>query len=72
MSVKSVLFNASNSNAGQWIQVIFHCLHAKAAYKIAKVIRLSGMMLVVFVKEELGPFIKNVAAQTIGTGLLGN
>lgn len=42
MGVKSVLFNAPNTNHAQWLQVVFHCLHAKAAYKIARVIRLSG------------------------------
>lgn len=29
------------------------------------------MMLTVFVKEEHSPYIKNIAAQTIGTGLMG-
>ena len=71
MGYASVLFNSPNTNYRQWIQVVFHNLHTKGSYKIAKYIQLSGMMLIVFVKEEHCPYIRNIAAQTVGTGLIG-
>ena len=71
MGVKSVLFNAPNANYAQWIQVVFHNLHTKGCYKIAYFTQLSGMMLTVFVKEEHCPYIRKIAAQTVGTGFMG-
>ena len=36
-----------------------------------KLIRLIGMMLVVFVKKELQEHVSDIAACTVGTGILG-
>ncbi|CAK9295175.1 unnamed protein product [Gordionus sp. m RMFG-2023] len=34
-------------------------------------VRLVGMMLVIFVKKDILPFISDIASETLGTGLLG-
>ena len=51
-----------------WIQQIFHSFHPKAKYKIAQFQKLGGMMLVVCVRDIHADSIRNVAAQTVGTG----
>ena len=55
----------------EWIQHTFHSLHPKAKYKIVNWSRLSGMLLIVCIKECYVNDIKNVAIQTVGTGSLG-
>ena len=55
----------------EWIQHTFHSLHPKAKYKIVNWSRLSGMLLIVCIKECYMNDIKNVAIQTVGTGSLG-
>ena len=46
-------------------------MHIKAEYVKVKLIRLIGMMLVIFVKKELQEHVSDVAACTVGTGILG-
>ena len=36
-----------------------------------KLIRLVGMMLIVYVKEDHVKFISNVTAEQVGTGIMG-
>ena len=51
-----------------WIQQIFHSCHPKAKYKIAHYQKLGGMMLLVCVRDIHVDSVRNVAAQTVGTG----
>uniref|UniRef100_A0AAY5E9H4 phosphoinositide 5-phosphatase n=1 Tax=Electrophorus electricus TaxID=8005 RepID=A0AAY5E9H4_ELEEL len=53
-----------------WIDAVERSLHPKAKYKRARIIRLVGMMLVVFVKKEHVSHIREVAAECVGTGLM--
>lgn len=54
----------------EWFQACFAALHPDAKYVKVKLIRLIGMMLIVFVKKELEQYVCNIAAETVGTGIL--
>ncbi|MED6276311.1 hypothetical protein CHARACLAT_001807 [Characodon lateralis] len=54
-----------------WITAVERSLHRKAEYKRIRVIRLVGMMLVVFVKKKHKKNIKELAAEHVGTGIMG-
>ena len=54
-----------------WLQQTFNSFHPKAKYKIAKWMRLTGIMLIVCVREDKCHAIRNISAQTVGTGGLG-
>lgn len=55
----------------EWLEAVKNGLHPKAEYRMVRLTRLIGMMLIVFVKEEHTEHIKNVAADTVGTGIMG-
>ncbi|XP_054718871.1 type II inositol 1,4,5-trisphosphate 5-phosphatase-like [Uloborus diversus] len=55
----------------EWLQAVKAGLNPSVKYKMVKLIRLVGMMMIVFIKEELAEHVKNVAAETVGTGLMG-
>lgn len=69
LSKEAFLFNDSNREQ-EWLHICQASLHPKANYVKIKLVRLVGMMLIVFVKKELEPFVTNVAAETVGTGLM--
>jgi hypothetical protein len=46
-------------------------LHPGAKYVQLKLVRLVGMMLIVYVKDHLRKLIKHETAEWCGTGLLG-
>ena len=70
LSKEAFVFNESPKEE-DWLRVVSNSLHPKATYKKARLIRLVGMMLIVFVKKEHAPFVKNIAAETVGTGIMG-
>lgn len=55
----------------EWLEAVKAGLNSSVNYKMVKLIRLVGMMMIVFIKEELAEFVKNVAAETVGTGIMG-
>lgn len=69
LSKEAYLFSDSIREQ-EWLHICHVSLHPKAKYVKLKLIRLVGMMLIVFIKEELKPFVTNVAAETVGTGLM--
>ncbi|XP_013418974.1 inositol polyphosphate 5-phosphatase OCRL-1 [Lingula anatina] len=62
---------AESQREQEWFAAVRQGLHPQAAYKKLCLIRLVGMMLILFVKKELTHHIKKVKAEQVGTGLLG-
>ncbi|KAG9510966.1 Very long-chain specific acyl-CoA dehydrogenase, mitochondrial, partial [Fragariocoptes setiger] len=69
LSREAFLFN-DTPREGEWLQACAKSLHPKASYVKVKLIRLIGMMLIVFVRKELEKYVTNVAAETVGTGIM--
>jgi phosphatidylinositol-bisphosphatase len=55
----------------EWLRRCVAGLHPNGHYKMVKLVRLMGMMLVVFATDELSKNIKKVDAGTVGTGIPG-
>ncbi|XP_055368394.1 inositol polyphosphate 5-phosphatase OCRL isoform X2 [Betta splendens] len=64
-------FYMDSSKEQLWVEAVENCLLKKARYKKIWIIRLVGMMLMVFVKKNLKNHIKEVAAEHVGTGIMG-
>ncbi|RWS22603.1 Type II inositol-1:4:5-trisphosphate 5-phosphatase-like protein, partial [Leptotrombidium deliense] len=70
LSKEAFLFN-DTPREEEWLQACVHSLHPNAEYAKVKLVRLIGMMLVVFIKKELQEYVTNIGAETVGTGILG-
>ncbi|XP_015123931.1 inositol polyphosphate 5-phosphatase OCRL-1 [Diachasma alloeum] len=70
LSKEAFLFN-DTPREEEWRQVVTRSLHPKGKYKQIALVRLVGMMLIVFAQEAHLPFIKNVCVDTVGTGIMG-
>jgi len=68
---KEVFLFGESAREDEWLQACSISLHPKSIYVKLKLIRLIGMMLIVFIKKELEEFVSNIAAETVGTGILG-
>jgi len=55
----------------EWSRAVAAGLHPAATYVMVRLVRLVGMMLLVYTKQEHEQFITNVAVDTVGTGIMG-
>lgn len=49
---------------------VLNSVHPKAKYKKVRLVRLVGMMLIVLVQEKHLAYVRNVAVDTVGTGIM--
>ncbi|XP_015590304.1 inositol polyphosphate 5-phosphatase OCRL-1 isoform X2 [Cephus cinctus] len=70
LSKEAFLFN-DTLREEEWRQVVTKFLHPKGTYYQVAIVRLVGMMLIIFAQEVHKPFIKAVSVHTVGTGIMG-
>ncbi|XP_056455952.1 inositol polyphosphate 5-phosphatase OCRL isoform X2 [Gadus chalcogrammus] len=64
-------FYLDSSKEHLWAEAVERNLHPDAKYERVRIVRLVGMMLVVFVNKKHKNQIKEVAAEHVGTGIMG-
>ncbi|XP_057338294.1 inositol polyphosphate 5-phosphatase OCRL [Microplitis mediator] len=70
LSKEAFLFN-DTPREEEWRQIVTKSLHPKGVYKQIAIVRLVGMMLLIFAQEAQVPFIKSISVDTVGTGIMG-
>lgn len=69
LSKEAFLFTDSPKE-DEWLNSVIKSLHKDGKYHQVRLIRLIGMMLVVFAKVQVVASIKDVLAESVGTGIL--
>ncbi|KAF6344715.1 inositol polyphosphate-5-phosphatase B [Rhinolophus ferrumequinum] len=68
---KEAFFFHDTPKEEEWFKAVSESLHPDAKYAKVKLIRLVGIMLLLYVKEEHAAHISEVGAETVGTGIMG-
>ena len=64
-------FTATSNKEEEWRRVISQSLHPNATYKEVRLVRLVGIMLIVYVKSSHVSHVRNVSDHEVATGILG-
>ncbi|XP_044755725.1 inositol polyphosphate 5-phosphatase OCRL isoform X2 [Coccinella septempunctata] len=70
LSKEAFLFNDTPREA-EWEKMVYDGVHPKAKYRTVALTRLVGIQLIVLINVKHYQFIRNIAVDTVGTGLLG-
>lgn len=70
LSKEAFIFNDTPKEE-EWFKAVNESLHPNASYAKIKLIRLVGIMLLLYVRKELAEHISEVDAETVGTGIMG-
>uniref|UniRef100_A0A2K6GNC0 Type II inositol 1,4,5-trisphosphate 5-phosphatase n=1 Tax=Propithecus coquereli TaxID=379532 RepID=A0A2K6GNC0_PROCO len=68
---KEAFFFNDTPKEEEWFKAVSEGLHPDAKYAKVKLIRLVGIMLLLYVKQEHAAYISEVEAETVGTGIMG-
>uniref|UniRef100_F6ZGS2 phosphoinositide 5-phosphatase n=1 Tax=Xenopus tropicalis TaxID=8364 RepID=F6ZGS2_XENTR len=68
---KEAFFFNDTPKEEEWFKAVSDGLHPEAKYAKIKLIRLVGIMLLLYVKKELAVHVSEVEAETVGTGIMG-
>ncbi|XP_070224491.1 type II inositol 1,4,5-trisphosphate 5-phosphatase isoform X2 [Bos mutus] len=68
---KEAFFFHDTPKEEEWFKAVSEALHPDAKYAKVKLIRLVGIMLLLYVKQEHAAYISEVEAETVGTGIMG-
>ncbi|XP_036727180.1 type II inositol 1,4,5-trisphosphate 5-phosphatase isoform X2 [Balaenoptera musculus] len=68
---KEAFFFHDTPKEEEWFKAVSEGLHPAAKYAKVKLIRLVGIMLLLYVKQEHAAYISEVEVETVGTGIMG-
>ena len=63
--------NINSERETEWTEGVAANLHPGAKYVLVKSVRLVGMMLLLYTRQELQHHLTNISVDTVGTGIMG-
>ncbi|XP_055782216.1 type II inositol 1,4,5-trisphosphate 5-phosphatase-like isoform X2 [Salvelinus fontinalis] len=70
LSKEAFFFNDTPKET-EWMRAVSEGLHPDAKYALVKLVRLVGIMLLFYVRNEHAKHISEMEAETVGTGIMG-
>uniref|UniRef100_A0A8C8GWK6 phosphoinositide 5-phosphatase n=1 Tax=Oncorhynchus tshawytscha TaxID=74940 RepID=A0A8C8GWK6_ONCTS len=70
LSKEAFFFNDTPKET-EWMKAVSEGLHPDAKYDLVKLVRLVGIMLLFYVRNEHAKHISEMEAETVGTGIMG-
>uniref|UniRef100_A0A8C7VGL5 phosphoinositide 5-phosphatase n=1 Tax=Oncorhynchus mykiss TaxID=8022 RepID=A0A8C7VGL5_ONCMY len=70
LSKEAFFFNDTPKET-EWMKAVSEGLHPGAKYALVKLVRLVGIMLLFYVRNEHAKHISEMEAETVGTGIMG-